>query len=121
MKKKIVLAVLAISLFIAGHSFSQTGIIYKDPFLVCNSYPTTVSQPTYFMVTMDGGTAVNSPALVNTDNSVQLHYDVTSLAVGNHSVTVTACNIWGCSAATSPFVFTKSVPTTPTGIVISQQ
>lgn len=96
-------------------------VAFGSPFLVCNSYPTTVSQPTDFMVTVDLATPVDSPAQANPDGSVQLHYDLAAVANGAHTVTVTACNQWGCSAASSPFSFAKATSATPAGLSISKQ
>jgi hypothetical protein len=77
------------------------------PFLVCDPYPTTVAQPTSFLVTMDGGAQVEVAALKLADNSVRLSYDLTAVAVGNHTVTVVARTVWGDSNASSPFAFVR--------------
>jgi hypothetical protein len=87
-------------------------LAFGAPYLICDPYPTTVTQPTYFELVMDGGTAIQSPVQVLTDNSVRLHYDLGSISAGTHNVTVAACDMWGCSS-TVPFGFSKAVPGAP--------
>lgn len=92
------------------------------PYLTCDSYPKTAWQPTFFMVTLDSGTPINSPAKTNTDGSVTLWYDLTAITVGNHTVSVTANDVWGASTA-SPFSFSRpaaGVATVPKNLTISQ-
>ena len=92
------------------------------PFLVCDAYSTSVTQPTEFEVFMDGATVpIISPA-VSVTGGVGLNYDVGGVTNGNHNVTVKAVrvdSIWGrlTSAATSPFAFAKpSTPGVPSGL-----
>lgn len=83
---------------------------FASPFLVCNPDPGA----TYFVVTglpvpLDG-----SNILVQSDAS--LKFDVSTCPVGGPwTVTAKACNDWGCSAASPPFVFSRpaalSIPT----------
>lgn len=94
--------------------FSMASIVTATPFLVSDSYPTTVVQPSYFELVFDGGSPVQStPETV--PGGVRLHYDLASMTVGTHASTVKACNQWGCSG-TVPFSFSKGVPTIPAGI-----
>ncbi len=100
------------------------GLIWSScsaaPFLVCNPYPSTGTQPDYFSVVMDSGTAVQSTPYSVT-GGVELHYDLSATATGSHTASVAACsNTWGCSAAT-PFTFTKALPAAPAGIGVSGQ
>ena len=110
MKKTIFLALVIV--------FSAFNV-WAAPFVVSDTYPTTTTQPTYFNVVMDGGAAVQSAPQVMGDNSVRLHYDVGAVTTGTHSMTVAACNEWGCSS-TVPFSFTKGVPALPSGIKLNQ-
>ena len=106
----------ALIFVLAFAGFSQAA-----PFLICDNYPTTGNQPDTFTVTIDG-TNYGTPAYKNADGSVKLHYDLASLAAGSHTVTAVACSaLWGCSAASSPFPFVKSVPGAPTTITIQAQ
>lgn len=96
-------------------------ISYAGPYLICDVYSTTVTQPTEFEVYMDGATSpVISPAQSVT-GGVRLHYDLTSISVANHSVTIKAVRvdpIWGrlVSASSVPFSFTRpGLQQTPTG------
>jgi hypothetical protein len=93
------------------------GPLMAAPFLVCDPYPATMTV-SYFTVTIDGGTPVQSVPLVNTDGTSQLHFDLTVVPAGSHTVTIKAGNVWGESASSAPFAFTKpaSVLQTPGNI-----
>ena len=103
--------------------------VWATPFLVCDVYPTGANQPTFFKVSIDGGSEVETPAYAAT-GGVMVHYDVGGVTVGVHSWTVRACietDPWGgggCSA-TSPFSSTRhavgSGPSAPTGTHLSAQ
>jgi len=108
--KKLILIVLAILL-------SSTAVM-AAPFLVCDPYPTTVSQPTYFSIVPDGGAAITSIPEVVTGGAVRIHHDLVGVTTGLHNWTVAACNEWGCSTSV-PFVFTKVVPSGPSGLRLS--
>ena len=95
-------------------------VIWAAPFIVCDPYPSTGAQPTYFVVVPDGGAAVSSPPLTQTDGGKILHYDLASIANGQHNYTVAACDTWGCTAAV-PFSFTKGVLSAPSGLRLSNQ
>lgn len=88
------------------------------PYLVCDPVPTTAVQPTSYTVTLDTAAAIDVPAFKNPDNSVQLRYDLSGVALGVHVVGLKAKNIWGESASV-PFSFTKALPATPTNVGIS--
>lgn len=90
------------------------------PYLVCASVPTTSVQPSSYTVTLDTAASIDVPAQINTDNSVQIHYDLSGVALGAHVVGLKAKNIWGESASV-PFSFTKAVPATPISIGIASQ
>src|SRR3989304_10160425 len=98
------------------------------PFVVCNSYTSGVITDT-FRVSLDGAPEVVSPRWSGTtdDGTVLtnvVHFDVGSVTVGAHSVTVKACKdngVWGeaCSAA-SPFSFTRPALGTPNTLTGTQ-
>ena len=100
-----------------------TGLAF-GAYLVCDPYPTSVTQPTNFHIYMDGATTpIESPAFKNPDNSVQLKHDLSSVTVGQHTVQVSAVieDVWGISETTrTPFTYTKRdvniKPNAPTGL-----
>jgi|SRR5271166_3811339 len=103
------------------------GTAYAAPFLVCSPVATGASgTPTSYAVTGLGSTTINSPAVTITTGTVQLHLDLGSagqnLANGTYTVSATATNSAGTSAASSPFTFTlplPSVPISPAGLSLS--
>lgn len=97
------------------------GLAQASPYLVCDPVPTTGVQPTSYLVTIDGAAAVEVAAFRLADNSVRLSYDLSAVAVGNHTVTVKAKTIWGESSASAPFVFARPSQnaSAPVGISIS--
>jgi hypothetical protein len=107
MKK--VLLVVAFVLAMAGVA-SAAG-----PYLVCDPY-TAADGITSFNVIIDSGTPISASPV-----NMALHYDLSSLANGAHSVVAQACNTWGCSANSSPLAFTKGVPAMPTNLKLSTQ
>ena len=84
-------------------------------YVVCDPILITGIQPTKYVLTMDGGAVLEVDPQKLADNSVRLHYDVSSVSNGSHRLTVAAKNIWG-SSSTVPFDFTKSIPATPSGL-----
>lgn len=82
------------------------------PYVVCDAIPTSGVQPTKYILTMDGAPSFEVDPQTLGDSSKRLHYDVTSVSVGTHNMTVAAKNEWGSSTPT-PFTFTKGVPTAP--------
>jgi hypothetical protein len=109
--KKILLAVVMLVVFPL--------VAEAAPFLVCDVYPSTDTQPTFFKITKEGGGEVNSPPQSVT-GGVRLHYDMAGTIDGVHNWTVAACNDWGCSTAT-PFGFTKTLPGAPAGVKLESQ
>lgn len=114
--KKIFLAILlGLALF-----FIVYGLGYAAPFAVCDPYPATGIQPDEFEVVVDGGAIVISlPETVT--GGKRLHYDVSGVSVGPHTMNVKACKTdvaWGrlCSTAT-PLAFTRpSAPVAPVSL-----
>ncbi len=116
--KKAIFLILTLLLFAT--------VAQGSPFLVTNPYPPTEVQPTYFLISIDGGASVKSLA-VSADpanpGSYMLKYDLGGLAIspGTHNATIAACiepsgvNMGGCSA-TVPFSFSNLVPAAPTGV-----
>ena len=78
------------------------------PFLVCNPQAgvvgyeiTGLGEPVSFVAQPDGS----------------LKYDLAPVQNGTYTLTVAACNVWGCSS-TAPFGFSKQVPSAPAGLRI---
>ena len=92
---------------------------FASPFLICDPYPTTVTQPSEFVVTISGMSIITSPA-VNSPEGKFLKLDLGPLNLtGTKTVTARAKNQWGESADSLPLTFTVGVPTKPTGITLS--
>ena len=94
--------------------------VFAAPFLVCNPYPTTVSQPDSFVISLDGGTTkITVPAYKNADNSVMVHYDMAGLTQKVYQVTGSACTGILCSAYSTVTTISYITPTTPGGFSLS--
>lgn len=116
--KKLLLLAFAIGLF--------SSEAWANVFVICDPYLTTDVQPTHFSIVMDGQPPVDTPALVQADQTVILHYDVTNVSNGNHSMTVKAVKIdpiWGrLESPASPFDFIKQgISGTPSGIKLRKE
>ena len=81
---------------------------FAAPFLVCDPQAgvvgyeiTGLGEPVTFVAQADGS----------------LKYDLASVNSGTYTLTVAACNMWGCSS-TAPFGFSKQVPSAPAGLRI---
>jgi hypothetical protein len=81
---------------------------YAAPFLVTDPQAgvvgyeiTGLGEPVSFVAQADGS----------------LKYDLASVNNGTYTLTVAACNMWGCSS-TAPFGFSKQVPSAPAGLRI---
>ena len=101
--KKIVAAVFMV-LFV-------TGFAWGAPFLACDPQEGVVG---YTLTGLTDKTIAAQP-----DGS--LKYDLAPLANGSYSVTVAACNVWGCSEPAAPFPVVKKVPVAPVGLRITAQ
>ena len=100
MKK--LLIVIAVLLFATSASAA--------PFLVCNPQEGVVG---YEITGLNPETVT---FVAQPDGS--LKYDLSSVNSGTYTLTVAACNMWGCSAATAADPFTKAVPSAPAGLRI---
>ena len=82
---------------------------WSAPFLVCDPQAGVVG---YEITGL--GDKINF--IAQQDGS--LRYDLASIQSGTYNLTVAACNMWGCSAATAADPFTKAVPSAPAGLRI---
>jgi hypothetical protein len=74
-------------------------------------------QPDVLIVSVDG-IDYNSVPYLLADGSVKLHFDLAGYDAGRYLMTIKACNEWGCSPVTSPFVYDASVPRMPSGVSV---
>lgn len=82
--------------------------VHASPFLVCDPYPETATQPEWFVTNLDGG-GDNEQLPQDTPEGKRIHADLQYVTDGQHTMTVKACNVWGCSTST-PFLFTRQIP-----------
>jgi len=83
-------------------------MILLSPFLVCDPQ---LGVETY---TVTGLSFATAPVSAQADGSLRL--DLGPTTQGAYSLTVKACNVWGCSTAV-PFVFSKPSALTAPGAV----
>ena len=62
-------------------------------------------------------TGLGEPVTFVAQADGSLKYDLASVNNGTYTLTVAACNMWGCSS-TAPFSFSKQVPSAPAGLRI---
>ena len=93
------------------------GLAYASPFLVCDPIQAGADQftkPASYILTGLGANPISTPATVNADGSVQLHYDLVNLQNGTYTVTAAAVSaVGGVSPASSPFLIHKRNPKHP--------
>lgn len=82
--------------------------VLAAPWLVSDPTPPG-DEVTKFRLSFDGGPYVDSAP----DASKAVRYDLAGISEGSHTVVAQACNVWGCSADSAPFVFTKKIPGAP--------
>jgi hypothetical protein len=75
-------------------------------YLVSDPYPLTGPQPNHFDVSCDGGASVTSAPAVNPDGTSYLHFDLTGLASGAHTCSVTAADASNHQSAATIMSFT---------------
>jgi len=99
--------------------------VWAAPFLVCDSYPTTIVQPDWFTMSINGNTPIQSTAETLSDGSRRLHYDVGTLTPGQYHFEIKAVKDYGAEgvaeSAASPFDYTKPAvvaPGVPSGVRI---
>lgn len=96
--------------------------VAATPFLVCD--PVTPQSdpnlnPVLYDITGLAAQPISSAAFHNTDGTLQLKYDLSTLPNGTYAVTASAVNVFGgASAASAVLNFTKGAPGTPTNLRI---
>ena len=103
-------------------SLLLVGVAQAAPFLVCDPYPASSTQPTSFTVTISGVTnPIPTPAVAVT-GGVAMHLDLGPYNLtGARTLTVVANNLWGSSVASSPLAFTAGTPGVPSGLGLAAQ
>jgi len=85
------------------------------PFLICD--PMAAALVDRFLVEIDGNPIQVDGELAG--DQVRLHYDVTDIETGSHTVRVAACNEWGDGEFSDPFEFEKALPGQVFGLGLS--
>ena len=80
------------------------------PYLVCDP----MYNVDHFLVELDGNVITADAEIVG--DQARLHHDVSSVSFGTHVVRAAACNQWGDSAFTDPFLFEKILPGPVSGL-----
>lgn len=65
-------------------------------------------------------TGLGEPVTFVAQPDGSLKYDLAPVQNGTYTLTVAACNVWGCSS-TAPFSFSKQVPSAPAGLRIATE
>ena len=89
-----------------GATFAASSPTGATPYLVSDPYPLTGAQPSYFVVSCDGGAAVDSAPAVNASGAGYLDYSLSGLAKGAHVCSVAAANASGAQSVTETVSFT---------------
>ena len=93
--------------------------VWASPFLVCDCQDNVE----WYVITIDGGTPIQSTAVATdcTGGQKRLSLDMAPLSIadGQHSLVGYAANVWGQSTSV-PFDFSKGLPSTQSGIGLSQ-
>ncbi len=104
MFKKIILTAMVLAAFTLLVVFKAQAapFLVTDPQSGVVGYEITgLGEPVTFVAQADGS----------------LKYDLASVNSGTYTLTVAACNMWGCSS-TAPFSFSKQIPSAPAGLRI---
>ena len=93
-------------------------LVYAGPWLTCTSVP--AGSWDSIGVQMDSGAEVFVTPKTNTDGTQTLWYDLASISVGNHRVTLRGKK--GVWYSATPFVFDFTRPSVPSvsGVVLSE-
>jgi hypothetical protein len=81
---------------------------FAAPFIVCDPQSGVVGYEI---------TGLGEPVMFVAQPDGSLKYDLASVNSDTYTLTVAACNVWGCSS-TAPFGFSKQVPSAPAGLRI---
>ena len=85
------------------------------PYLTCDP---TVEDIMAYVIDLDGQVTESPPNIIG-DGSKRLWMDVTGVSLGEHTVIAYAKNKWETSPPSEPFTFSKNLPSTPSGLGLS--
>ena len=97
------------------------------PYLVCDPYPANTEgglNVGVFVINGLSANAITSNAVIASDGSQSLHYDLGQTALTNgtqYTISVYAVNDYGIAGNPATLVFTKGVPAPPGNLRISAQ
>ena len=99
-------------------------LAFGAPFVTSDA-DTSSYRPDGYVLTIDGGSQITSPAQAVT-GGVRLHYDVSGVSTGSHTVRIKAYKndaVWGrLESEEAVFTFVRpAAPATPAGIGLSAQ
>ena len=115
MKKIVFFLVLVVAFFVFNLE------VQASPFVVSDPYASDAVQPDGFLVSLDGGAVVESPADPVTASTVRFKFDVGSVTAGSHTIRVKAFKndaAWGrLESAEAVFTFSRpAAPAVPAGL-----
>ena len=115
MKKIVFFLVLVVAFFVFNLE------VQASPFVVSDPYASDAVQPDGFLVSLDGGAVVESPADPVTASTVRFKFDVGAVTSGNHTLKVKAYKndpVWGrLESAEAVFTFARpAAPAVPAGL-----
>jgi hypothetical protein len=93
-------------------------LAFGSPFLTCDPHPSCQQ----FRIYLDGTDMGITDGKVDIESGLYvIWYDLGGISEGNHVAEAKAINIWGESAKSAPFDFTKEIPTSPLNLRVSSQ
>jgi len=118
MKKIVFFLVLVVAFFVFNLE------VQASPFVVSDPYASDAVQPDGFLVSLDGGAVVESPADPVTASTVRFKFDVGAVTSGNHTLKVKAYKndaVWGrLESAEAVFTFARpAAPAVPGGLQLA--
>ncbi len=76
---------------------------------------------THYEVELDGVLSTVEPQRNPADGTYRLRMDVSGVEIGQHTLRMRGVNVWGPGEFSDPFVFTKALPSKPSGITLSEE
>lgn len=89
---------------------ASAGLVNAAPFLICDPQNGVDTYNIYI-----DGTSVANDITAEPDGSVR--YDLQGITPGQYQFTAEACNVWGCSEVSDPFV-SPAATAKPSGLLL---